>query len=380
MVIPQTIGFPRMCKEQGEKRVFLPRFIQFLAKRGASVYLEENYGARSDYTFNDYQKGLEHIHLCSRMDTWQKDIVIVLRSPTQTELEMIRPGSILISMLHYPTRPLRVQKLRKLGIYAISLDSIVSDSNIRLVENMKSVAWNGLETAFSILEEQWPGLHRPDSQPIHVLILGAGMVGKHAVEAATKLGNAERNQEHICENRPGAIALTIGRNMTYHTDRMKALLSRTDILVDATQRRNASRPVIPNAWLSCLPDHAVVTDLAVDPYTLNANPPVVRGIEGIPQGNLNKYVFSADDPDWHKTVPTSIPSTHRRTVVSCYSWPGIYPETCMRHYAGQLRPLLRRLLEVGYDGLSLKGDFFERALYRATLKAWLTQTHTADVY
>lgn len=377
MTIPQTIGFPRMREEQGEKRVFLPRFIQFLAKRGATVYLEEGYGARSGYTFRDYQKGLDNVHTASRSDILQKDIVIVLRSPTMAEFDQIRPGSILISMLHYPTRPLRVQRLRERGIRAISLDSIVSDSNIRLVENMKAVAWNGLETAFCLLEERWPGLHRLDGKPLRALILGAGMVGKHAVEAATKLGSPERNQQHISEGGLGIIVMTVGRNLTYRSQQMEALLRQTDVLVDATQRRNAAQPVILNVWLDWLPDHAVITDLAVDPYTLNADPPVVRGIEGIPQGNLNKYVFLPTDPDWGKTVPAAIPSAVRRTVVSCYSWPGIYPEACMRHYGEQLRPLLRRLLQVGYDALSLKGDFFERALYRASLKAWLTQTHNA---
>jgi alanine dehydrogenase len=103
----------------------------------------------------------------------------------------------------------------------------------------------------------------------------------------------------------------------------------------------------------------------------------VRGIEGIPQGSLDKYVFTASDPDWDLTVPASIPSGVRRTVVSCYSWPGIFPEDCMNHYAQQLRPLMKRLIKRGYDGLTLQGDFFERALFRGTLKFWLQVHQTA---
>ena len=34
MTVPKTIGLPRMMKEPGEKRVFLPEFVQFLAERG----------------------------------------------------------------------------------------------------------------------------------------------------------------------------------------------------------------------------------------------------------------------------------------------------------------------------------------------------------
>ncbi|HEX6306419.1 MAG TPA: hypothetical protein VFZ76_19625 [Anaerolineales bacterium] len=368
---PITVGFPRMIKEAGEKRVFLPEFIQFLAGLGARIWVEEGYGSRSGLRFDDYRRGEEAVLMCSREETLEQDIVILLRSPTLEEFEIFKPGTVLISMMHYPTRPRRVEKLKNLHIKAISMDSVVDDTNLRLVENMKAVAWNGLEAAFDVLEKRWPSLRRPDDQPIRALILGTGMVGKHATEAATKLGNEIRNTEHIREGGPGAVAISVGRNVTCQPEKMERLFMEADILVDASQRRDPSKPVVPNAWIAWLPEHAVITDLAVDPSTLEARPPVVRGIEGIPQGNLDQYIFTPDDPNWDRTVPKSIPSKNRRTVVTCYSWPGIHPEACMRHYAQQLEPLIKVLLEKGYDDLSAEGDYFERALYRGTLKAWL---------
>ncbi len=371
MTQPRSIGFPRMTNEIGEKRVFLPEFIQYLGTLGMTVYIEEGYGARTGYSYTDYTRAGLNIHICSHAETFQKDVCIILRSPKPQEFDMVTPGTTLVSMLHYPTRSNRITLLGERDIKAISLDSIVNDSGIRLVENMKAVAWNGLEAAFNWLELQWPGLVRPDGNPIQVLILGAGMVGKHAVEAATKLGNVERNSDHIAENGPGVVALTVGRNLTSNPVMMEGLFKRCDILVDATQRRDTSKPVVPNKWIAWLPEHAVIVDLAVDPYKLDAEPPVVRGIEGTPQGNLDQYVFPADDPRWDKLVPDSIPSQHRRTTVTCYSWPGVHPEACMRHYGQQLEPLMYHLVKKGYDGLSIRGDYFERALYRGTLKAWL---------
>ena len=106
---------------------------------------------------------------------------------------------------------------------------------------MKAVAWNGLEAAFDWLERLWPGLMRPDGAPLQALILGTGMVGKHAVDAATKLGNIERNNDHIAAKGPGAIARSIGRNVATNAKTMQELFRQTDILVDATQRRNASK-------------------------------------------------------------------------------------------------------------------------------------------
>jgi alanine dehydrogenase len=371
MNVPTTIGFPRMRQEAGEKRVFLPEFIQHLANLGGQVYVEEGYGARSGFSFEDYKRANPAIHMCSREEAFQNDVILILRSPKPDEFHLVKHGTTLISMLHYPTRPIRVARLKKLGINAISLDSIANDDGIRLVENMKAVAWNGLEAAFDWLEKSWPGVIRPDKKPVQVLIIGTGMVGKHAVEAATKLGNIERNNDHMASRGPGTVAHAIGRNIASNAATMKTLFRQADILVDATQRRNPSKPVVPNDWIAWLPEHAVIVDLAVDPYTLEANPPVVRGVEGIPQGNLDQYVFPPDDPKWDKLVPESIPSSHRRTAVTCYSWPGVHPEACMQHYARQLEPLVYHLFTKGYDGISIHGDYFERALYRGTLKAWL---------
>lgn len=371
MSIPKSIGFPRMRQESGEKRVFLPEFIHHLVKLGAQVFIEEGYGSRSGFSFEDYKRANPNVHMCNREEAFQKDVSLILRSPKPEEFQLIKSGTTLISMLHYPTRPLRVSRIKELGIRAISLDSIANDNNDRLVENMKAVAWNGLEAAFDWLEKDWPGLVLPDKKPIQVLIIGAGMVGKHAVEAATKLGNIERNNEHMAANGPGAVAISIGRNIAPNAASMESLFRQIDILVDATQRRNPSQPVVPNDWIAWLPQHAVIVDLSVDPYTLDADPPIVRGVEGIPQGNLDQYVFPADDPKWDDLISKSIPSKHRRTTVTCYSWPGVHPEACMRHYARQLEPLMYHLFKKGYDGISIQGDYFERALYRGTLKAWL---------
>jgi alanine dehydrogenase len=371
MTRPKTIGFPRMMKEAGEKRVFLPEFIQFLTNLGAQVFIEEGYGARSGFSFADYQQANPKVEMCSRQEAFQQDVVIILRSPKLAEFELLRPHATLISMLHYPTRPIRVGALKDCDIHAISMDSIENDINVRLVENMKAVAWNGLESAFDVLDKRWPGLIRPDGKPLQVLVLGTGMVGKHAVDAATKFGSVERNADHMEAGGPGGIAQVVGRNISANAEIMRELFSQADVLVDATQRRDTAKPVVPNAWIEWLPEHAVITDLAVDPYTLAATPPVVRGVEGIPQGSLDKYVFDPHDSEWEETVPDSIPSQNRRTVVSCYSWPGIHPEASMRHYGQQLEPLLEVLMEKGYQRLTLEGSYFERALYRGTLKAWL---------
>lgn len=373
-----TVGFPKMCEEENERRAFLPHFIQQLARIGFEVVIETDYGLPLEFTLADYQSESYPIRFGSRAETFQQDYVLILRSPHDDEFDLLGPDSCLISMLHFPTRPLRIQLLKEKGIRAISMDSIVNDFNIRLVENMKAVAWNGLETVFGELLKHHPHLVRADGEPWKVLVLGTGMVGRQALDAATKFGRREWNQEHMQHNGQGVLPCAAGRNITENRQRMLALLRESHIIVDSTQRRDASQPIIPNDWLAeCLPEAAIV-DLSVDPYTLDATPPVVKGIEGIPQGSLDQYVFDADDPKWDQSVPASIPSKNRRKTVSCYSWPGIYPKRCMRIYGQQLLPLMRVLFNKNYNTLSSEGPHFERALYRARLDTFLYDQKILD--
>jgi alanine dehydrogenase len=142
-----------MHAEAGERRDFLPVFAGWLQSNHFDVFLEHGYGSGMGFTEADYLKHAPNAKFVSLAEVFRQDIVLVLRCPHDDMLRNMRPGACLISMLHYPTRPLRVEFLRSLGIEAISLDEIKDDSGRRLVENLTSVAWNGVEIAFQVLRD-----------------------------------------------------------------------------------------------------------------------------------------------------------------------------------------------------------------------------------
>ena len=364
-----TIGFPRMYNEPGERRAFLPPLIGLLASMDVDVYVEAGSGAGMGYPDDRYLTLSPKVRIVDEATAYRQDIVVVLRAP-EGRYELLRPGAILLSMLHFSTRPARVELLRGLGIEAIALDMVTGDDGRRLVQNLRDVARNGLAGAFDALERRWPPFSSPERDPISVTVLGAGGVGKHAVEWAAKCGDDERNARFMREGLPGVEVVVVEQNLSGNVAYFQRRLRQTDILVDATARRDTSRPLFPNAWLGFLPAHAIICDLAVDPYLLDNEPPIVRGIEGIPQGNLDQWEFAPDDPAWD-ALPPGIPTAERRTVVSCYSWPGVRPEPCMHVYGSQLAPLLELLVSAGgLAGIRPDGSYFEQALARGSLRDW----------
>ena len=183
-----TFGFPRMDKEAGERRDFLPPLIHRLADLGCEVYVESGIGSGMGYLDEEYVSS-PRVRVVDEDAAYRQDVVVVLRAPIG-KFEKIRRGATLISMLHFPTRPARVRHLEELAIDAVGLDTIEDDEGRRLVVNSRAVAWNGLEAAFAMLERRWPQLTSPTRGPVRVTVMGAGEIGKHAVEAATKYANA----------------------------------------------------------------------------------------------------------------------------------------------------------------------------------------------
>ncbi|MCK5714498.1 MAG: hypothetical protein KAH64_00940, partial [Nitrosomonadaceae bacterium] len=246
-----TFGLARMRVEYGERRDFLPTLVADLEKRGALVHLEYGYGAGLGLVEEDYIKVAPMVRFVSHQEIFKQKNVLVLRCPANEDLKMLESGSCLISMLHYPTRPQRVEFLRSLEIEAVSLDTIKDISGRRLIENLRSVAWNGLEAGFQMLQRIYPspGMGNPKRGTIHATVLGVGAVGAHAVQAASRYGDEKLWKTLAERGTPGVQVTAIDYDLTGREDVMRDILARTDLLVDATQRRNASKPVIPNEWV-----------------------------------------------------------------------------------------------------------------------------------
>jgi len=365
------IGLPRMHKEAGERRDFPPTFVGALVRDGATeIVLEEGYGSAMGIAGETYARIDGCVRFAAYDEVLDQDAVVVIRCPDDDAIRRMHRGSLLVSMLHFPTRPWRVRLLDALGIDGLSLESVRDDAGRRLVENLRAVGWNGVEAAFKELAKAHPDFAHPSRRPVRVTCLGSGAVGGFAVHAATRYGDPHLRQELVAKNVPGVEVTVVDFDLTWHEDYMLDRLERTDLLIDATHRIEPSVPVVPNVWLAALPSDAILLDLASDPYLPDADPPMVKGLEGIPQGNLDRWVFPVGDPAWERHDP-GIDARERRTALSCYAWPGVHPRECMDVYGSQIEPLMTLILRAPIDGWDAEhGPYEERAAMRGALSTW----------
>lgn len=366
-----TIGLPRLHQEQRERRDFLPSLVKYLDQLGATdLVLEHDYGEGMGFVPADYLRASPRVRFASFEECVAQDVVVMLRCPSDERLRLMRPGAVLVAMLHLDSRPGRVSFLRTLELQAVSLDLVRDDLGRRLVENLRAVAMNGLKAASAELLQRRPGAKGPSRALVRVTILGAGAVGAEAARAAVCYGDPEGRARLFAAGAPAVEVTLLDHELSADETYLGERLARTEMLVDATRRPDPSKRVVPNALLARLPEHAVVLDLAGDPYDFGHAPPRLKAVEGVPHGDLDQWVFHPGDAAFDALDPR-VERAVQRVSLSCNAWPGLEPLACMEVYSKQIEPVLRAVLQHGVRGLDpVRGTMAERAVARATLSRW----------
>ena len=115
----KSVGLPRMHKEKSEKRDFLPQFLKDLNKYSVKVVLEEGYGTGLGISPDEYIRANLAATFGTIEEAYNQDLVIVLKAPENHRIDLMKNRSVLMSMLHYQTRPTRIQKLKEKNIRSI---------------------------------------------------------------------------------------------------------------------------------------------------------------------------------------------------------------------------------------------------------------------
>src|SRR5665809_59153 len=95
-----------MHREAGERRDFLPSFIEALDATGAEeIVVERGYGSDMGIDESAYSAASSRLVVGDLDDCLAQEAVMQIRCLHEEHFEQLRAGTILLSMMHYTTRP-----------------------------------------------------------------------------------------------------------------------------------------------------------------------------------------------------------------------------------------------------------------------------------
>jgi NAD(P) transhydrogenase subunit alpha len=124
----------------------------------------------------------------------QADLVVRVGRPSDEEIRMLRPGTILIGTLGTLSNPALAQQLAEAGITAISMDAIPRITRAQSMDTLSSQATVGGYKAVLLAADRLPKFMpllttaAGTVRPARGIVMGAGVAGLMAIGTARRLG------------------------------------------------------------------------------------------------------------------------------------------------------------------------------------------------
>ncbi len=188
------IGAPREIFD-GEKRVALtPQSALALRKLGYECIVESGAGDAARFSDTAYaEAGVTVVPTAA--DLWSRaDIVVKVRGPEPSEVELAKSGQILISFLWPAQNPDLLEALKAKGVTAIAMDMVPRISRAQKMDALSSMAniagYRAVIEAGNNFGRFFTGQITAAGKvpPAKVLVVGAGVAGLAAIGTATSLG------------------------------------------------------------------------------------------------------------------------------------------------------------------------------------------------
>jgi alanine dehydrogenase len=188
------IGVPKEIKNSENRVALTPAGVVTLIKAGHTILVEEDAGAGSGFTNDDYAKAGAEI-LKDVKNVWSKsNMIMKVKEPLESEYQYFRHGLILFTYLHLAAEPGLAQALIESGVIAIAYETVTVNRSLPLLTPMSEVAGRmSAQIGAQFLQKNnggkgillagVPGVNRGK-----VAIIGGGIVGTNAAKMAIGLG------------------------------------------------------------------------------------------------------------------------------------------------------------------------------------------------
>ncbi|WP_409330732.1 Re/Si-specific NAD(P)(+) transhydrogenase subunit alpha [Trujillonella humicola] len=186
------IGVPRETSP-GETRVAAtPATVRQLLGLGHEVVVESGAGAASSFPDVEYVAAGARIGTAGQ--AWGADLVLHVAKPSTTELDALREGGVLVSLLSPALDPELVAALAARPVTALAMDAVPRISRAQSLDVLSSMAniagYRAVIEAAHAFGRFFTGQVTAAGKvpPAKVLVAGAGVAGLAAIGAASSLG------------------------------------------------------------------------------------------------------------------------------------------------------------------------------------------------
>lgn len=189
------IGLPKEIKNHEYRVGLTPASVRELVAHGHQVLVQAGAGTAIGLADAQYQAAGAQIVADAATVFAQADMVVKVKEPQPQECAMLRPGQILYTYLHLAPDPEQTAALVKSGAICIAYETITGPGGgLPLLAPMSEVAGRmAVQAAAAHLEKSKGGMGVllggvPGVPAGHVVILGGGVVGTHALQVAVGMG------------------------------------------------------------------------------------------------------------------------------------------------------------------------------------------------
>ena len=268
------VGVVSEIKDDEYRVALTPAGVRELAERGHDVMIQAGAGEGSAIADSEYQaQGARTVP--GAADVWgEAELILKVKEPQQSEVEMLRPDATLFTYLHLAPMPGLTEALRESGATCIAYETVEDDQGrLPLLAPMSEIAGKlATQSGAFFLEKPLGGRGIllggvPGVAPANVLIIGAGAVGTNAAFIAVGM-EADVFVFDVSIDRLREIDVALGgRGSTVYSSTLaiEKMLPRADLVIGAVLVHGARAPhVIRRDQLSLMQHHAVLVDVAID--------------------------------------------------------------------------------------------------------------------
>ncbi len=268
------IAVPKEIKNHEYRVGLTPASVRELVAHGHEVWVQAGAGAAIGLTDAQYQAAGAKL-AADAADAFQRgEMIVKVKEPQAGEIAMLREGQLLYTYLHLAPDPEQTAGLVKSGAVCVAYETVTGPGGgLPLLAPMSEVAGRmSVQAGAAHLEKSKGGMGVllggvPGVAPAQVVILGAGVVGTHALQMAVGMGAQvtvlDKNVDRLRH-----LDLIFGNRITtlYSTAQSveEAVLA-ADLVIGGVLIPGAAAPkLVTRDMVARMRKGAVVVDVAID--------------------------------------------------------------------------------------------------------------------